>query len=348
MNKRAATPALCIFEDDRFPNFFPIALYRPVFELSVGTESLAARLVDEIDPESVVLWCRPYLAAALAAGESRAGKPPVSVGGLPEGEILFLNGRLLAYAGELEELLAGLSGEGILRKMGTVVAARLSGERAAAFKAYIDALVSDSAVERVVGEIRRLCAGGRGEDLERADASRTEALTRWATKNRVKLAETNVRLLSHHWQLIEENRRAIVDDFQKNPFRGTSPDTELFKGVELINENDIVIGSDAEVRSGTVLDASEGAIVIANNARIEPNAIVTGPCSIGEGAIVRGGAKVGHGTSLGRRCRIGGEVEECVVAPFTNKQHEGFMGHTYVGSWVNIGAGTCTSDLKNN
>ena len=352
MNKRTAPPTLCIFEDERYSNFFPIALYRPVFELSIGTHSLRGRLVDEVDPESVVLRCRPYLAAALVEDESRPTRRPALVNELPAGEILFLNGRLLTYGAELGELLSGLAEESMLHKMGTIVAARLSGERAAAFTGYLDALVSDKGVEHVVKEIKRLSGAARGAEKDPGesgeDGSRTAALASWAAKNRVKLGETEVRLISHHWQFIEENRRSIVDDFQKNPFRGTSPDTELFKGVELINENDIVIGSDVEVRSGTVLDASEGPIIIANNTRIEPNAIITGPCSIGESSIIRGGAKVGHGSSVGSRCRLGGEVEECIFAPFTNKQHEGFMGHSYVGSWVNIGAGSCTSDLKNN
>jgi len=180
------------------------------------------------------------------------------------------------------------------------------------------------------------------------DAARSRALGKWAQQNGVKLNETNVRLLSQCWQLIGENRSCIIDDFQKSPLRGTAPETELFKGVELINENDIVIGANVEVRSGTVLDASEGAIVVANGVRIEPNAIIYGPCAIGEGSIIRGGARIGHGTTIGRQCRVGGEIGECIFAPFGNKQHEGFMGHSYAGSWVNIGAGSCTSDLKNN
>jgi UDP-N-acetylglucosamine diphosphorylase / glucose-1-phosphate thymidylyltransferase / UDP-N-acetylgalactosamine diphosphorylase / glucosamine-1-phosphate N-acetyltransferase / galactosamine-1-phosphate N-acetyltransferase len=51
--------------------------------------------------------------------------------------------------------------------------------------------------------------------------------------------------------------------------------------------------------------------------------------------------------SLGHHTKVGGEVEGCIIEPFTNKQHAGFLGHSYVGSWVNIGAGTCNSDLKN-
>ncbi len=344
---------LCIFEDERFATFFPLSLGRPVFDLSIGTQSLRVRLVEELNPESLALLCRPYLAAVLREEESREGARAARVNELPDGEILFLNGRLLSYEKELGELCAILKSDGVLHKKGTVVAARLSGDRAASIAAYIGDLVSDESVESAIREIKRASAaeGKKARDAsggEERDASRSKALGAWAQRNGVKLQETGVRLLSHHWQVIGENRNCIVDDFKKNPLRGTAPETELFKGVELINENDIVIGSDVEVRSGTVLDASEGAIIIANGARIEPNAIIYGPCAIGEGSIVRGGAKLGHGTTLGKMCRIGGEVEECVFAPYSNKQHEGFMGHSYIGSWANIGAGSCTSDLKNN
>ncbi len=344
--------ALCVFEDERFPGFFPLSLGRPVFDISIGTQSLRGRLVDELNPESLVLLCRPYLAAVLAEEESREGTRAPRVNEIPDGEILFLNGRLLSYENELGDLRAVLKPDSVLHKKGIVVAARLSGDRAASLAAYISGLISDENVEKAIREIKRISMAdgekARDDGEEKKDVSRSRALGAWAQENDVKLQETGVRLLSQYWQLIGENRNCIVDDFKKNPLRGTAPETELFKGVELINENDIVIGSGVEVRSGTVLDASEGAIIIANNARVEPNAIICGPCAIGEGSIVRGGAKLGHGTTLGKRCRIGGEVEESIFAPYSNKQHEGFMGHSYIGSWVNIGAGSCTSDLKNN
>lgn len=343
---------LCIFEDERFPGFFPLSLGRPVFDIGIGTQSLRGRLVDELNPESLVLLCRPYLAAVLEEEESREGTRAVQVNGLPAGEILFLNGRLLSYESELSDLCSALKRDSVLQKKGIVVAARLSGDRAASLAAYIGGIISNENVEKAIREIKRLSTADgektRDDGEEKRDATRSKALGAWAHENGVELQETGVRLLSHYWQLIGENRNCIIDDFKKNPLRGTAPETELFKGVELINENDIVIGSGVEVRSGTVLDASEGAIIIANNAKVEPNAIIYGPCAIGEGSIVRGGAKLGHGTTLGKKCRIGGEVEECIFAACSNKQHEGFMGHSYVGSWVNIGAGSCTSDLKNN
>jgi glucose-1-phosphate thymidylyltransferase len=51
--------------------------------------------------------------------------------------------------------------------------------------------------------------------------------------------------------------------------------------------------------------------------------------------------------SIGHTTKIGGEVEASVIEPYTNKQHHGFLGHSYLGSWINLGAGTCNSDLKN-
>jgi UDP-N-acetylglucosamine diphosphorylase / glucose-1-phosphate thymidylyltransferase / UDP-N-acetylgalactosamine diphosphorylase / glucosamine-1-phosphate N-acetyltransferase / galactosamine-1-phosphate N-acetyltransferase len=50
---------------------------------------------------------------------------------------------------------------------------------------------------------------------------------------------------------------------------------------------------------------------------------------------------------VGEVCKVGGEVERSIVESFTNKQHHGFLGHSYIGSWVNLGAGTSNSDLKN-
>src|SRR5205085_4411115 len=71
-----------------------------------------------------------------------------------------------------------------------------------------------------------------------------------------------------------------------------------------------------------------------------------GPCYIGSGTQVQG-AKIRAGTTLGPQCRVGGEVEASIIHAHTNKYHEGFLGHSYVGEWVNLGAGTHNSDWRN-
>jgi len=73
---------------------------------------------------------------------------------------------------------------------------------------------------------------------------------------------------------------------------------------------------------------------------------VEGPCSIGpETQLFR--ANIRGSVSIGPNCRIGGEVEATIVQGFSNKYHEGFLGHAYIGEWVNLGAITSNSDLRN-
>jgi len=338
--------ALCIFEDDRFPNFFPLTLNKPVFGLLIGTQTLMERIRADVDHGSVCLLCRPYLTATLKENGDLDGSEASPVINEPSGEeTFFVNGRLLAYADDLARLAAGLDMNVILRKNGVPVAAMLDAEKSASFIDYLLSALTDERVEKVITGLKN-SSGENG--LEEVSSGYDEDLGEWAGRNDVKLEDTNIKLLSFYWQLIVENGSCIEDDFSKNPLRGAAPESELYKGVDLINEEDILIGESVEVRSGTVLDASSGPIIIADGAVIEPNAIIYGPCYIGRLTIIRGGAKIGKGTSIGEQCRIGGEVGESVIAGYTNKQHEGFLGHSYVGSWVNIGAGTANSDLKNN
>jgi len=338
--------ALCIFEDDRFPNFFPLSLNKPVFDLLIGTQTLMDRIRADIKHQSVSIVCRPYLLDTVRERQVAVGDEDSPVMNGPSGsETCFVNGRLLAYADELTRLCSELGENEIFSKNGIPVAARLDKERSAAFVDYLLSALSAEKVERVIIGLKNL-TGDNG--LEEAGSAYDEGLDAWAARNGVALRDTNIKLLSFYWQLIAENGPCIEDDFSKNPFRGASPESALYRGVELINEEDILIGESVEVRSGTVLDASSGPIIIADGAVIEPNAIIYGPCYIGKLTIIRGGAKVGKGTSIGEQCRIGGEVGESVIAGYSNKQHDGFLGHSYIGSWVNIGAGTANSDLKNN
>lgn len=357
MEEKALPTSVCIFEDRRYPNFFPLTLNRPVFDLFLGTQTLKEKIVADLNPEKLILLCRPYLAPVLSAQEG-AGEEESSVrvnegeeGGAGEtGELLFINGRLLVYESDFDKLLDELEENCVIQKNGTPVAARLSGDNAASFIEHLLEPLSDDNVAKVIQEIKKASSESKKEEKAAAEpeGEETPPLMQWAERNGITLKETGIGLLSYYWQLIGENSACILDDFQKNPLRGAAPEAELFKGVDLINEEDIVIGSEVEVRSGTVLDASEGPIIIADKVLIEPTAIIKGPCFIGEGSIIRGGAKIGHATSIGKHCRVGGEVEKTIFASYSNKQHEGFLGHSYIGSWVNIGAGACNSDLKNN
>jgi UDP-N-acetylglucosamine diphosphorylase/glucosamine-1-phosphate N-acetyltransferase len=163
---------------------------------------------------------------------------------------------------------------------------------------------------------------------------------------RIDLSEA--RLLSFPWQIIEENPRVIEDDFEKSPFRGQSEETVVYPGVRMVGEDNVVVGEGVVIKPGVVLDASSGPIFLNDGASIMANALVLGPAYLGRKSIIKSGAKILEGTSIGNVCKIGGEVDETVFGDYSNKQHDGFLGHSYIGEWVNIGAGSNNSDLKNN
>jgi UDP-N-acetylglucosamine diphosphorylase/glucosamine-1-phosphate N-acetyltransferase len=102
------------------------------------------------------------------------------------------------------------------------------------------------------------------------------------------------------------------------------------------------------ISPGAILDAGPGPIFLGEGVRVLHNAVVVGPVALGARTVVKVGAKLEGPVSIGPVCKVGGEVEASILQEHANKQHDGFLGHAVVGAWVNLGAGTTNSDLKNN
>ena len=96
-----------------------------------------------------------------------------------------------------------------------------------------------------------------------------------------------------------------------------------------------------------VTDTKAGPIVLEAGATVGPYCFLSGPVHLGANCRVLEHAALKHSVALGHTTKIGGEIEASIIEPYSNKQHHGFLGHSYLGSWVNLGAGTCNSDLKN-
>jgi len=145
------------------------------------------------------------------------------------------------------------------------------------------------------------------------------------------------------WDLMGRNAGAIAADLA-----GARPTVtgSVHRLACLESPDHITIAEGARVGAFAVLDASAGPIHVARGAVIEPHTLVKGPCVIGSGTQLLGG--VLSGTTFGPECRIAGEVEASVWQGYANKRHHGFVGHSVIGEWVNLGALTTTSDLKNN
>ena len=153
-----------------------------------------------------------------------------------------------------------------------------------------------------------------------------------------------VSLIRYPWHLVLANEAELRRQHRAG---GVHDKAHVYPGAHLLRPHDICIGPEARVKPGAVLDAEDGPIYIADRVVIEPGAVLTGPCYVGPQSIIRAGAVIRGGTSIGPVCKIGGEIEGSIVHSHSNKQHDGFLGHSYVGQWVNLGADTITSDLKN-
>tara|TARA_R110002049_G_scaffold285698_4_gene467121 strand:- start:300377 stop:301630 length:1254 start_codon:yes stop_codon:yes gene_type:complete len=109
----------------------------------------------------------------------------------------------------------------------------------------------------------------------------------------------------------------------------------------------VFCGEGVEIGEYASIDTSSGPIVLDDDVRVGPFSFLSGPVYAGKSARVIEHAALKDGVALGHTVKIGGEVEASVIESYTNKQHHGFLGHSYLGSWINLGAGTCNSDLKN-
>src|SRR5215216_1608209 len=146
-------------------------------------------------------------------------------------------------------------------------------------------------------------------------------------------------LISEPWDLIGvlENSLATQVSIMIN-------EAQLGEQVTVAGSNTVAVARDASVEAGTVLDVRNGGIYIGPGAYVAASRIV-GPAYIDGMAQVKQFTII-EASYIGYNCRIGGEVEHSVISDHTNKAHAGFIGHSYIGEWVNIGAMSATSDLK--
>ncbi len=167
--------------------------------------------------------------------------------------------------------------------------------------------------------------------------------------------------INYIWDLIF-NIPAILDDdllqVMSNPIKKdfisikdiSLSDKSIYchPSVVINNSENVFINNNVVINAGVILDASQGPIVIDKSSKIDIGALIKGPIYIGKDSIINPGAKLRGNISIGPVCKIGGELEDVIIQGYTNKQHDGYLGHSFLGEWINLGANTNNSDLKNN
>ncbi len=147
------------------------------------------------------------------------------------------------------------------------------------------------------------------------------------------------------WNLVHHNAKAIEDDFDiegKSGIEGFMHERSVIYGPK----DKVFIAKGAQVEPMVVIDTNCGPVTIDEGAKVTPFSRIEGPCYIGKETQIVGG-NIREGCAIGPVCRVGGEVEESIIHAYSNKYHDGFLGHAYVCEWVNLGAITTNSDLKN-
>ncbi len=146
-------------------------------------------------------------------------------------------------------------------------------------------------------------------------------------------------VLDSVWQLMTANGARIAADAERFPDRGTPP------GTHRVGPHRLAVADGVRVDPGVVFDLSEGPVALDEGVRVRAFSRIAGPCYVGPGSAILGGAIAQ--TSIGPECRVHGEVSTSVLLGFANKAHAGFLGHSVVGRWANLGAGATNSNLKN-
>ena len=302
---------ICIYEDTHFDQFYPLTYFRPVFLLRPGILPLFEQTKFVFRDCAISFSCRTQI-SSLTGDEAR--DIPVNIIKKGQGDILFLNGRIKDFA-DLPQLIKGCRLTTIFKNGQDIIGVL--------FKDEALVKVPDLTTPEIFGEILPTQKSVSAE------------------------YDTKATLYNHLWELVDEIPSAIAADFGRLNAEQTSRNKiKVHEGAHFINEDDIHLSDEVEIFPTAVLDASSGPIYVGPFTTIRPQATIVGPCYIANNCTLYRGLI--SGSSIGPNCRVGGEVEASIFQSYVNKYHDGFIGHSYVGSWVNFGAMTTNSDLKNN
>lgn len=306
---------LMLFEDSYFSNFKPLTYMRPVFELKCGILSFLDRAVRRLSPEKVFLYVRDYLRDVEVFRHSDVIVNSVDA---LDDDLILINGRLIVD-GKFDVLLKFLlrDKDTVLVKSDSVVAAFLSLE-----------CVGKIFHDRVGGLI------GVKDFLEFKDFLKIACFD-------------DVSMIYNLWDLIDFNHFLLKYDFNlivdEPGVFGEVDDRAIVYG----DKKNLYVGENVVIEGNVNIDVRGGPIYIDRDVEIYGPSSIQGPCYIGRNSRVVSGARIRSDCSIGETCRIGSEVESSIFHGFSNMYHSGFMGHSYIGEWVNIGALTANSDLKN-
>lgn len=169
---------------------------------------------------------------------------------------------------------------------------------------------------------------------------------REALPHTIRHTDAEATLLRYYWELIDHNEAELARDFEALAAPGEIAGT-VYEGAHLLARDNIFVGEGAAIKPCCVLDAEQGPIYVGEGVQVMPNTTIIGPAYIGPKSRIQMASRLHEGSNIGPVCKVGGEIENSIMHAYSNKQHDGFLGHAYICEWVNLAADTINSDLKN-
>lgn len=307
-----------IFEDNFSGELAPLSLLRPVYDIVTGVFTNRERLEQLIPSKyKLSLHCRNLL-YPLVSIENRTGK----VNRLEKDDYIFINGSVIYEDGFISWVMKKMKMNSVFSDEGKVIAAKISGNKLTFLRRKIENVNIDN----------RLCAG----DFDYLELLENKEITK----------KYSVLYINYPWDIIRYFDKVLENDLSS---RGISKrKVNQHTKVASVNLKGIKISKIANLYPKVVLDAGAGTIFIDDGATIEPFSYIKGPVYIGKNVIIKSGARIYGPCSLGAGSKAAGEISGSIFHSNVNKQHDGFIGNSYACPFVNFGADTVTSNLKNN
>lgn len=310
---------IVLFEDDKTETeLFPLSVLRPSWEIFVGMGNARQWLSELGIPGSNPILRPRALLHEMAIQIAGSGKENFD----EESETIFVNGRVFACyrnvgaGAELPYSVSDSNGRLLLLKTDGKTAAKLM------------SLSGTELVQKLV-------------ELSKGSSS---VPTGWTISS-----------ARYIWDFMAQNSDLLIRQLSVGHASGgivlnAHCLKQLPPGVYIYEPqkgHPVYSGVNVKIMPGAVFGNHHGPIWLGDNSEIEPHTYLEGPLYIGPNCRVKAGTRLYHGVSMGPHCRVGGEISQSILQGFINKQHDGFLGNSHLGQWINLGADTTNSNLRN-
>ena len=298
---------IVLFEDTLAQQLAPVSLTRPTWAIRCASFRLVDWFVEHAS--SITSFVRPHLQAIQQCDWPEFADSVAT----DAGDVLMVNARLAPTVANME------------------LFARFEKESSPALVSDGQSLIAAIVPAAMAASLSRDVETDRLAELKRLSSTEIKELS---------LEDYGFAMLGYPHDIVGAHMKGCGAAIEHRLNHGDYQEVQT--GVFVVKSDQQTV-----IPPSSVFDTSEGPVVFESNVRIGPFCFFRGPVHVGENSKISEHSSIKDSVAIAHTCKMGGEIEGVQTDPWSNKQHFGFLGHSYIGSWINLGAGTCNSDLKN-